>query len=134
MHLTFRELPEAEWPRILEAGIEPFATYGLPDPAHWILVVAEAEGRILGVSSLGEAVHNHWHIQPEARRSPTLVTGLWQATRAALESRGVNLLHTVVDEQLPEVQDMVRRLGYQPAEGTLFQIPVAACVLNGRDK
>lgn len=128
--LTFRQLPPEEWPRIVEAGIEPFATYGLPDPTHWIFLVAEQDGGILGVSSLYETVHNDWFIAPAARRHPAIVQGLWNATRAALEEYGVQMIHATVSDAQVEVQAMVERLGYQKAQGQLYVLFVPNCVLN----
>lgn len=130
--LTFRRLPPDEWPRLLEAGIEPFATVGLPDPAHWILVAAEMDGRIVGVSSLVETVQNHWHIAPAARRSAAVVVGLWRETEAVLTEHGVTVLHATVADDQPEVQAMVERLGYQAAHGKLYVLHVPDAILSGR--
>lgn len=131
--LTFRRLPPEEWSKVIEAGIEPFVTHGIPDPAHWILVVAELDGRIVGVSSLVEIVTNHWHILPEARRSPSVVVGLWRETEAVLTEHAVTTLHTTVADTQPEVQDLVERLGYQPADGKLYILRVGDAILSRRD-
>jgi hypothetical protein len=44
----------------------------------------------------------------------------------------VSVIHTTVADAQVDVQAMVERLGYVPAEGTLYVMQVAACVLNGR--
>lgn len=131
--MTFRLLPPAEWPRLITEGVEPFASVGiLPDPEHGLIVVAEVDGRIMGVSSLLEAVHNHWWIRPDARRSPTMVTGLWETTYQTLVERNCPMIHTTVDERQVEVQAMVERMGYMPAPGQLYLLPIEDCVLNER--
>lgn len=111
-------------------GIEPFATYGVPDPGHWKFIAAEQDGRIIGVSSLYETVHNDWFIAPDARRSPAVVTGLWQETKRVLDEAGVAMIHATVSDSQPQVQAMVERLGYQPAQGQLYLLFTDACVLN----
>lgn len=130
--MEFRTLDVSEWPLLLRDGIEPFATHGLPDPAHWVLVAAIEEGRILGVSMLVEQVHNHWFISPDARRSPTLVSKLWQATKQVLDQAGAPTLHVTVADSQVEVQAIVEGLGYTPADGKLYIIQTDACVLNER--
>lgn len=129
--LTFRLLPVAEWGKIVEAGIEPFASRGLPEESdHWRMLVAEEEGRILGVSCLTEVVQNHWFITPGSRRNPAIVQGLWSATQQLLTEAGVGLLYATVSDDQPEVQDMVERLGYVKAPGQLYLLYVPDCLLN----
>lgn len=133
--LTFRLLPEVEWPRLIQDGMEPFASQGLPPVevrANWRIIVAEDDGRIIGLSSLRTEVLNDWTIHPEARRSAHLVTGLWQQTRAVLDQEGVSLVHATVQDDQPEVQSMVERLGYVNAPGKLYVLYVPACLLNER--
>ena len=130
--MEFRVLDPSEWPLLVRDGIEPYATYGVPDPEHTILVAALQDGRIMGVSHLGEAVVNHWSIAPSARRSPTMVQGLWRETERILQDKGVPAIHTTVAYAQVEVQQMVEDLGYQPAEGRLYIIGVGDSVLSGR--
>lgn len=131
--LTCRLLPPDEWPRLIEAGFEPFATYGLPEhPDHWRMIVAEADGQIVGLSSLRNEILNDWNIHPDARYSPSLIVGLWQATKAVLDAEGIDRLHATVSELQPEVQVMIQRLGYVPAAGKLFLLHVPDAVLNPR--
>ena len=128
-----RVLPAAEWGLLLDRGIEPFATYGLPDPSHWVVIGAFDDDRLVAISGLYETVHNDpWWIDPTYRRSPTLVTDLWHATKAVLDAAGVEAVHVTVADDQPEVQDLVTRLGYQPAPGTLYILRVADAVLNRR--
>ena len=133
MGMTFRTLPPMEWNRLIEDDIEPFATTGLPDPSHALIVVAEEDGHIHGASLLLETVVNHWCISSHARRSPTMVSGLWRATKAELDAHEVSVLHATVSDEHLEVQDMVERLGYHPADGKLYVLDVANCLLNGRN-
>ena len=132
---TFRLLPPEEWTRLVETGMEPFVSFGLPDPEHWRLIVAEVEGRIIGLSGLYNSVHNDpWWIAPEARHSPTVVRGLWRETKKVLDEAGVSFIYATVADQQPEVQAMVQRLGYVPAPGKLFLLNVADCALNDKEK
>lgn len=131
--MTFRVLDDSEWSRLVEDGIEPFATHGLPDipqRKHWRILIAEEAGRIVGASLLHEAVLNHWWIAPAARRQPTVVQGLWDATKAELDRAGVTLLHATVDDKQIEVQQMVERLGYVEGDGKLYVLYVPNCLLN----
>lgn len=130
--MTIYKLDPREWHRVVEDGIEPYATYGLPDPAHAVLIVAEEDGRILAVSTLLEAVHNHWAIQPEARHSPALIAELWRHTKAVLDEAAVPTVHVTVADSQADVAAMVERLGYTPAEGTLYILDPARCLLNER--
>lgn len=131
--LTFRLLPPEEWARLVADGVEPFATYGLPDPDHWRMLVCEVDGRVVGVSSLYETVHNDWWIAPDARRHPAIVSGLWRETKRVLDEAGIAMVHATVSDIQPEVQAMVERLGYLPAGGKLYLLHVPDCVLNDKE-
>lgn len=130
MALTVRVLPPEAWDRVISDGVEPFATYGLPDPAHWRLVVAEQDGRIVGCSSLYNTVHNDWWIAEDAQRHPAVVRGLWRESARVLRAEGVRLLHATISDDHGEVQAMVQRLGYVPAPGRLFVVDVELCALT----
>jgi hypothetical protein len=132
MTISFRELPRREWPRLVQDGIEPFASSGLPDNEHWRMLVCEQDGRIVGASILYDTVHNDWYIAPSARRNPAIVTGLWRETEKVLTAAGLSIVHTTVLDAQPEVQMMVERLGYLPAGGKLYLLHVPDCVLNER--
>ncbi len=132
--LTFRVLPPEEWDKLVHDGVEPWVTYGLPDPDHFMLIVAELDGRIIGVSSLQEVVLNHWWVNPEARRrSPGVIEGLWQTTEEQLRAHQVDFVHATVPNAQPEVQEMVERLGYIEADGRLYLLDVARCILNKKE-
>lgn len=131
---TYRELPPDEWHVLVKRGVEPFASCGLPDPAHWIIVAAFEGEELVAVSGLYETVHNDpWWIAPNHRRSPSLVAGLWRKTREVLQAHGIEGIHVTVRDDQPEVQDIVERLGYRPAPGKLYILRVADAILNRRD-
>ena len=131
--MIYRTLDVEEWPRLLTDGIEPYATYGLPEPGHWIILAAiDEDGTIVGTSTLVETVQNHWYISPHTRRNPVVVDQLWQATRAVLDAHRVETIHATVSDDQPDVQAMVERLGYVPAPGKLYALTVARCLLNER--
>lgn len=130
---TVRILPPEEWPKLVRDGIEPFATYGLPDIAlrdNWRMVVAEEDGRIIALSSLRTEVLNDWFIAPSARKSPTLVERLWRETKQVLDDAGVRTIHATAGD--PGVQEMLPRLGYFRAPGDLYLLHTADCILNTR--
>lgn len=133
--ITARELEEAEWGLLLQAGVEPFASVGLPvDRDHWRIVGAFDAGRLVGVAGLYEAVHNDpWWIAPSHRRNPVVVRQLWRALRVVLDRHGVGLLHVTVGDEQPAVQAMVERLGYQPAPGRLYLLYVPDAILNEKE-
>lgn len=120
--LTTRQLPPEEWHRILDQGIEPFATHGLPgDPSHWRLVVAEEDGVIVGLSGLYEAVHNDpWWVAPAYRGHPTILRRLWQEVRSVLDEHDVRMVFATVADDQPDVQQLAERFGFEPAPGRLY--------------
>lgn len=131
--LTCRPLLHSEWPLLLDLAIEPFASCGLPDRDHWIIVGAFDGEALVAISALYETVHNDpWWIAPGYRRSPSLVAEMWRATKAVLDEKGVEGIHVTVRDDQPEVQAMVERLGYTPAPGKLYILRVADAVLNRR--
>ena len=125
--MTFRTLPVEEWHRLVEDGIEPYATYGPPpDASHWVLIVAEDDrGRIVGCSSLVETVQNHWYIAPECRREMEVGLGLWKETLRTLQTHGVPQIHATVEDSQVDVQSIVERLGFVPADGLLYVLDVS---------
>ncbi len=132
--MTFRVLDQGEWGRLLVDGIEPFATHGLPDPTHWILIAAiDDEGRIMGVSSLVEVVHNHWSLDSSVRKNPAVLMGLWEETNRVLHAAGVPSIHATVADSQPDVQALVERLGYLPAEGKLYILDLAQATVRMKE-
>lgn len=117
--IVTRLLPEEEWPRLITAGIEPFATYGLPPrPESWRILVAEQDGSILGCSCLRTEVLNDWFLRPEARHSMTIGIKLWDATTALATELGLPNIHaTILD---PTTQKLARHLGLEEYPGRLF--------------
>jgi hypothetical protein len=131
--MIVRQLEPSEWVKVLDAGVEPFTTYGLPDPEHWILVGAFDDDRLVAVTGIYETVHNDpWWIDPTYRRNPALVGALWDGIRKVLTARGVDTMHVVVADDLPEVQAMVMRLGYHEAPGRLYIVHIPDAVLSRR--
>lgn len=127
--LTVRVLPHDEWFRLFDDGVEPFATTGiLPDPAHWRVIVAERDGRIIGASSLYDTVHNDWWIAPEGQRQTAVGLGLWRQTMQELQAAGVQVIHATVGD--PAVQAIVERLGYVEAPAKLYLLEIGVAPLN----
>lgn len=122
MAVTVRQLPAEEWPRLIEAGIEPFATVGLPEPGHWVLLVAEEDGKILACSSLVETVQNHLYVVPSARPALGPLLALWNLTLDTLTQAGVSSVCTTVPDSQPAMKALVERVGYVPADGTLYAL------------
>jgi hypothetical protein len=133
--VTLRQLPPEEWPRLL--AFEPFTSTGLPSPDHWRVIVAERAGVIVAFNCLFEAIHMEplW-VAPEYRGRPhefyELLTRLWGATKSVLQDAQVPYVFACVnDESLPRVHDFVRHLGYIPADGKLYVVPIDGVRLGG---
>lgn len=120
--LTVRELPEADWPRLLAAGVEPFATHGLPQRPGWRIIVAERAGTLVAGSCLFDAVHwDGWWIAPEEQRNPALVRGMLRTGRDILRAHDVSgVFAQVANDHDPAYYGMITRLGFQPAPGALY--------------
>lgn len=119
--ITTRELPAAEWPRLLD--FEPFATGGLPNADYWRVVVAEDDEQIVGFTCLYTAVHFEpiW-IDPAHRHQPALFRGLWQESRRILDEHGVQMIFAVVPDHLPHQKQLVEHVGFTPAPGQLYVV------------
>ena len=127
--LTTRVLPPQEWHKIVDAGIEPFATHGLPDPAHWRFVVAEDEGQLVGLDGLYETIHNDpWWVHPAYRGHPTMLRKLWTETREVLHQFGVGVVHVTIGD--PQVQEIAERFGFQPTPGKLYWMATDGCLVT----
>lgn len=120
--LTFRELPPAEWSRLL--AVPPYATVGIPaDNGEWRILVAEEDGRIVGHTSLHTQVHwDPWWIAPSA--GPGVVRGLISQGRDLLESLGIGQVHCTIDDAHRVTQDLAERLGFSPAPGKLYLLNI----------
>ena len=121
---TVRELPEAEWPRVLE--FEPFATHGIPVGEHWRIIVAEQDGHVVGFCCLFDAVHfEPWYIRPDQRGNPAVVRGLLRESRQMLTEAGIKGVFAVVERSASGLvplsyEHMLSRLGFRPAQGQLY--------------
>lgn len=117
--VAVRELPSAEWSRLL--NFEPFASAGLPNADYWRVVVAEDEGQIVGFTCMYTAVHFEpiW-IDPHHQHQPGLFRDLWQASKAILAEHDVQMIFTVVPDVLPAQQALVERFGFVAAPGQLY--------------
>lgn len=132
--MTTRELPPEEWHKLADQRIEPFATYGLPAPENWRILVAEEGDRIIGVSDLYQTIHNDWWIAEDQRKNPGLIRALWRETKGLLDRAGISFIHATVSDDQPDVQALVQKLGYLPAPGKLFLLHVPDAVLNEEEK
>lgn len=125
-----RVLPVEEWPRLME--VEPFQTYGLPNPQHWIVIVVEDdEGRIVAHTDLSDAVHWDFHVTPEWRGNAGVFRALLEHGQEALQANAVAGAHTTIAD--PIVQAMAERFGFIPAPGKLYLYPVPSSsgILSG---
>jgi hypothetical protein len=121
---TVRDLPEAEWPRL--RAFEPFASSGIPEGAHWRILVAEQGPEIVGFCCLFDAVHfEPWFIAPEHRGNPAIVRGLLRQAKQVLVDNQIPYVFACVQrvQALPGVtsyEQMLGRLGFEPAPGVLY--------------
>lgn len=122
--IAVRLLPVEEWTRI--RALAPFAEEGLPDPAHWLIIVAETPaGEIVGYACLYETVHYEpiW-IAPAFRHHPQVFRDLWRTTKQVLEAQGVQILHATVPDDLPRQQALVEKFGFRASPGKLYVLYV----------
>lgn len=125
---TVRVLPPEEWPRLRDH--DPFTTGGLPDPAHWRIIVAEQDTRIVAFTCLYEAVHYEpiW-IHEDFRRHPQLFQDLWHVSKQVLDEAGVQLLFAQVPDTLPQQKRLIEKFGFQPAPGQLYLLHLPDAVI-----
>lgn len=123
--VIIRELPQEEWPRLVDEGVEPYATIGAVPSGNgdnWHVFVAEDEtGMIVGSTSLHTQVHfDPWWLATSHRGDPAVVRGLIRESRALLEANDVpHVFATIEDTQLA-TQLVAERLGFQKATGQLY--------------
>lgn len=105
--------------------VEPFKSHGLPDPAHWIVIVVEDDaGAIAAHTTLVETVHWDFHVEPTHRGNAGVFRALLDSGLAELQARGVAGVHTTISDDLPEVQQMAERFGFVSAPGRLYIRPI----------
>lgn len=115
--LTVRELPTEEWDRLI--GL-PFAANGLPDPALAAIVVAEQDGRIVGVWAALTAVHLDGLWVDPAERGTTVAGRLLREMKTLLLDRGVTVSFTMVSD--PQVAILAYKAGFTRYPGDLFML------------
>lgn len=121
--VVVRLLPPEEWTQL--TTFEPFASGGLPVADQWRILVAEAEGAIVGFCCVFAAAHlEPWYIAPSHRRNPAVGRGLVRAGRDLLRALDIGAAFAVVSDEQPEQQAIVERLGFTPAPGKLYVIAV----------
>ena len=121
--VTVRRLPPEEWGRL--AHFEPFASGGLPTADQWRIIVAEADGDIVGFCCVFAAAHlEPWYIAPSHQRNPAVGRGLIRASRDLLRELDIGAAFAVVSDTLPEQQAIVQRLGFVEAPGKLYVLNV----------
>jgi hypothetical protein len=117
--ITQRILPPEEWGRV--ASIEPFASGGLPDPAHWRIVVVERDGQIVACCSLFDAVHwDLFWVAESERGNPVVFKELIEGGVTVMDEFDVQQVHTTVPWGNPAIEEMLQRFGFRPAPGTLY--------------
>ena len=119
--ITTRLLPPDEWDRL--AALPPFCDSGLPNPAHWRVIVAEdTTGDIVGHCCLFDAVHwEGWHVAPEARGNPALIRGLIREGVEVLRDADVGGVFAMIDaDQIGATRAMIERFGFTAAPGDLY--------------
>lgn len=126
MSVQFRELPGAEWPRLVVEGIPPYDRGGLPpDNGHWRIFVAERDGHIVGCTSLHTQVHwDPWYIAPGEDGLAT-VRGLIRQGRDTLQTLGIDHAFCTIEHGHVLSTDQAERLGFKAAPGQLYLLDVA---------
>lgn len=124
--LTFRELPYAEWPKLIEQGIYPYSVSGTPDPTggHWRILVAERDGQIVGCTSVHTQVHwDPWYVDSK-QDGLAIVRGLIRQGRDLLLENHIEHAFATIDNDHTITQDLAARLGFTPAPGKLYLLNV----------
>jgi hypothetical protein len=118
LEITARVLPPEEWDRVQH--IPPF-DQGLPDPAHWRILVVEQDGQIVGCCSLFDTVHwDGWWIAPEHQGKAGVFRSLVAEGLAQLTAANILGVHTTVPDTRPDLQDLIERFGFVSAPGKLY--------------
>lgn len=118
-----RVLPPDEWHKV--ADREPYATNGLPNPDHWLILVVEEDDQIVASAALFDAVHwDGFDVAPTHRGRPAIFGGLLTLGIEVLQQRGVPHVHCTIAHSLPGVSAMAERFGFVPAPGKLHLLAV----------
>lgn len=121
--LLSRVLPVDEWEKI--ANREPFASTGLPDPSHWLIVVVERDGAVIASCALFDSVHwDAFEINGEARKNPAVFGALLNGALNVLQQQGVRGVHITIPDGQPELESIGQRLGFVKANGQLYILAV----------
>lgn len=126
--LTSRLLPPEEWDKV--AHVPPFSTVGIPDPDHWrVLVVEDAEGKVVAVSHLYDMVHwDSFWIDPAHQGKAAAFRAMVTSGLETLGTLGIQVVHTTVPNDRPDLQQLVLDFGYQQAPGQLYLLYVPDAV------
>ena len=117
--ITSRILPPDEWTRVTH--IEPFASGGLPNPENWRIVVIERDGAIVAACSLFDTVHWDMFWVDEAERgNPVVFKALVEGGVQVMAEYHIDMVHTTIPLDRPDLQRMLERVGFQPAPGSLY--------------
>lgn len=119
--MTYRVLPQAEWPRL--AGTEAETLWPHLDPMNARVLVVEEAGRIVGTWTVLRVVHVEcvW-IDPAYRGAFGVVKRLLRGMRAIAGEWGAR---TVLTSALTDqVRALITSLGGQQLPGEHFVIPL----------
>lgn len=123
--LKVRELGVEDWDKL--RSMEPFATYGPPDPKSTrVIVLEDAAGELKAFWLAFSTVHIEplW-IAEEYRGRAAVIRRLWGGVRDILVETGNNLAFAVINnDDLPGTAPMAKRLGFLHIPGQLFFVRV----------
>lgn len=121
--LTTRELPATEWYKLVV--IPPFDESGVPDPAHWRILVTEADGEIVGLSGASDQVHwEPFWVNPEHQGKAGVLRQLLEAGIQLFQAAGVAGVHISIPADQPELGAMVEKFGFVEAPGKLYLLAI----------
>lgn len=132
--VTVRELPVAEWPRVVALGHDAFKAGVPPAEGHKFLVAEEPDGTVVGYVVAYTAVHVEplW-VREDYRRKPGVVRKLWRGAAAMLQRAGVTwAFATISIHEAPSNQALGQHLGFTrlPADLYFLEIPPASATLT----
>jgi hypothetical protein len=114
--LTFRVVPQAEWPRVLpQALLAARDDAGLPRSGH--VVLAECGGRVAGLI----AAERVYCVSPLVVARPWLGTYLPKALARVISSMNTEGWREVLCTTSRHVELLAHAEGFVPVEGTMFR-------------
>lgn len=114
--VTYRFATRDDWPMLATLA---FGANGLPAPENCIVLLAEDEGKVVGLwSAIAETHLEGLYVDPAYRRSTLVAANLLAYMKDELMARGIQHCLTIV--QTPEVKALALKAGFAELPGELM--------------